>query len=46
MLRNRDTKVQEAALNALAALAKDNQEVAVHLAKAPGGRSSTGGHFP
>jgi len=45
MLRNRDVKVQEAALNALAALAKDNHEVAVHLAKAPAGRSTTGAHF-
>ena len=45
MLRNRDVKVQEAALNALAALAKDNHEVAVHLAKAPAGRSPTGAHF-
>ncbi|KAI0284920.1 ARM repeat-containing protein [Russula brevipes] len=41
LLRSRDIKVQEAALNALAALAKDNHDVAVHLAKAPTGRSST-----
>lgn len=46
MLRNRDVKVQEAALSALAALAKDNHEVAVHLAKAPAGRSTIGAHFP
>ncbi len=41
LLRSRDVKVQEAALNALAALAKDNHDVAVHLAKA-GGRPSPG----
>jgi armadillo repeat-containing protein 8 len=42
LLRSRDVKVQEAALNALAALAKDNHDVAVHLAKGPTGRPSTG----
>jgi len=42
MLRSRDVKVQEAALNALAALAKDNHDVAVHLAKAPTGPSNPG----
>jgi hypothetical protein len=42
LLRCRDVKVQETALNALAALAKDNHDVAVHLAKVPVGRSSTG----
>ncbi len=42
LLRGRDVKVQETALNALAALAKDNHDVAVHLAKAPVGRSSSG----
>ncbi|KAI9446024.1 ARM repeat-containing protein [Lactarius indigo] len=39
LLRSRDVKVQETALNALAALAKDNHDVAVHLAKAPVARS-------
>ena len=34
MLHSRDVKVQEAALNTLAALAKDNRGVAVHLAEA------------
>ncbi|KAI0306232.1 ARM repeat-containing protein [Multifurca ochricompacta] len=38
LLRSRDVKVQEAALNALAALAKDNHDVAIHLARAPVGR--------
>ena len=42
LLRCRDVKVQETALNALAALAKDNHDVAVHLTKAPVGRSSPG----
>jgi len=46
MLRSRDVKVQEAALNALAALAKDNHDVAIHLAKAPTGKPSTGERFP
>ncbi|KAN0129589.1 ARM repeat-containing protein [Lactarius tabidus] len=40
LLRCRDVKVQETALNALAALAKDNHDVAVHLAKPPVGRPS------
>ncbi|KAI0253577.1 ARM repeat-containing protein [Lactifluus subvellereus] len=44
LLRSRDVKVQEAALNALAALAKDNHDVAVHLARAPAGRPSS--EFP
>ncbi|KAH9071040.1 ARM repeat-containing protein [Lactarius deliciosus] len=39
LLRSRDVKVQETALNALAALAKDNHDVAVHLTKAPVARS-------
>ena len=42
LLRCRDVKVQETALNALAALAKDNHDVAVHLAKVPVGRSGPG----
>ena len=42
LLRCRDVKVQETALNALAALAKDNHDVAAHLIKAPMGRSSPG----
>jgi hypothetical protein len=42
LLRSRDVKVQEAALNALAALAKDNHDVAVHLARAPAGRPTSG----
>jgi hypothetical protein len=42
LLRCRDVKVQETALNALAALAKDNHDVAVHLAKPPAGRPSPG----
>ena len=42
LLRCRDVKAQETALNALAALAKDNHDVAVHLAKAAMGRSSPG----
>lgn len=42
LLRSRDVKVQEAALYALAALAKDNHDVAVHLARGPVGRSTTG----
>ncbi|KAI0263468.1 ARM repeat-containing protein [Gloeopeniophorella convolvens] len=33
LLRSRDLKVQEAALNALAALAKDNHDIAVHMAR-------------
>ena len=45
LLRSRDVKVQEAALNALAALAKDNHDVAIHLAKTPAGKSSTGARF-
>ena len=46
LLRSRDVKVQEAALNALAALAKDNHDFAIHLAKTPAGMSSTGARFP
>jgi armadillo repeat-containing protein 8 len=46
LLRSRDVKAQEAALNALAALAKDNNDVAVHLARAPAGRPSSGAIFP
>lgn len=45
LLRCRDVKVQETALNALAALAKDNHDVAVHLAKGPVGRPSPGAWY-
>jgi hypothetical protein len=37
--------VQKAVLNALAALAKDNHDVAIHLAKILVGKSSTGACF-
>ena len=46
LLRSRDVKVQAAALTALASLVKDNHDVAVHLARAPTGRSNTGAYVP
>lgn len=46
LLRSRDIKVQAAALTALASLAKDNHDVAVHLARAPAGRSNAGASVP
>jgi armadillo repeat-containing protein 8 len=46
LLRSRDVKVQAAALSALASLAKDNHDVAVHLARAPAGRSNAGACSP
>ncbi|KAI0748470.1 ARM repeat-containing protein [Daedaleopsis nitida] len=40
LLHHKDTKLQEAALSALASLAKDNETLATRLAKAPPGQES------